>query len=144
MSRSTQRALRRAAAPLVWMALIFAFSAQPDLSTGLGAWDLVGRKIVHALSYGVLAYLWFWALRGRFAHAMMAAAVISVLYAATDEFHQSFVHGRHGSPVDVLIDTVGIAAAAWLAGRHSERRLSIPPADPATRRPRTRSGGGGG
>lgn len=122
MSRPTQIVLRRAAAPLAWMALIFAFSAQPDLSTGLGAWDLAGRKIVHALSFGTLAYLWFWALRGRFAHPMLAAALISVTYAASDEYHQTFVHGRHGTPVDVLIDTAGIAAAALLARRQAGLR----------------------
>jgi VanZ family protein len=106
------------------MALIFAFSAQPDLGTGLGAWDLVGRKVVHAVSFGTLAYLWFWTLRGRFQHPMLAAVVVSVLYAATDEFHQTFVHGRHGTPVDVLIDAVGIAAAALLARRQAERRVA--------------------
>lgn len=104
------------------MALIFFFSAQSDLSTGLGVWDLVGRKIVHAASFGTLAYLWFWTLRGRFPHPMLAAAIISILYAATDEFHQTFVHGRHGSPVDVVIDTVGIAAAALLSRRQARAR----------------------
>jgi hypothetical protein len=33
------------------MALIFFFSAQSDLSTGLGVWDLVDRKVVHAASF---------------------------------------------------------------------------------------------
>ena len=37
---------------------------------------------------------------------------ISLGYAATDEFHQTFVDGRKGTPVDVLIDSVGIATAA--------------------------------
>ena len=102
------------------MALIFFFSAQADLSTGLGVWDLAGRKIVHAASFGTLAYLWFWTLRGRFPHPMLAAAVISVLYAATDEFHQSFVPSRMASPWDVLIDTVGAALGLfvlWMFGQ---------------------------
>jgi VanZ family protein len=34
--------------------------------------------------------------------------VISVLYAISDEYHQHFVHGRHGTPIDVLIDSIGI------------------------------------
>ena len=33
--------------PVALMALIFFLSAQPDLSSGLGTWDLVLRKIVH-------------------------------------------------------------------------------------------------
>ena len=34
--------------PLLLMGVIFLLSAQPDLSTGLGLIDLVGRKVVHA------------------------------------------------------------------------------------------------
>ena len=37
---------------------------------------------------------------------------ISLVYAVTDEFHQTFVDGRNGTPVDVLIDSIGIAIAA--------------------------------
>jgi VanZ family protein len=39
----------------------------------------------------------------------------------TDEVHQSFVEGRHASPVDWAIDTAGvlagIALASWWASR---------------------------
>jgi VanZ family protein len=40
------------------------------------------------------------------------AFALSSLYAASDEFHQTFVEGRSGSPVDWAIDTAGAAAAA--------------------------------
>ncbi len=106
------------------MAIIFAFSATPDLGTDLGLADLIGRKIAHAVTYGALAYLWFWTLRGAVARPMLTAAVISLLYAATDEYHQSFVDGRHGTPVDVLIDSLGIAVAARLSRRQGERRVT--------------------
>ena len=36
------------------------------------------------------------------------AFAAGVLYAASDEFHQHFVAGRHGSPIDVGIDSVGV------------------------------------
>jgi len=36
------------------------------------------------------------------------ALALSIAYAASDEVHQLFVRGRHGSPVDVAIDTVGV------------------------------------
>ena len=42
----------------------------------------------------------------------LAAAAISLAYAVTDEIHQTFIEGRHGTPVDVVIDSVGIAAAS--------------------------------
>ena len=33
-------------------------------------------------------------------------------YAVTDEFHQTFVEGRHGSVLDWLIDSAGAALVA--------------------------------
>jgi VanZ family protein len=30
----------------------------------------------------------------------------------TDEYHQTFVEGRHGSPIDWAIDSAGAATAA--------------------------------
>lgn len=108
------------APPLALMAVIFFFSHQPDLSSGLGNWDLVGRKIVHFAEYAVLCVLWWRVLAGRAGRrrAIMAAAAISFAYAVSDEVHQSFVEGRNGSPVDVAIDSAGIAAASlWLRRR---------------------------
>jgi hypothetical protein len=85
-------ALGRLGPPIAVMAVIFALSAQPDLSTGLGVWDLIGRKVVHAGAYGLLWFLWWRALGYR--RAALAAAV-TIGYAVTDEYHQSFVAGRH-------------------------------------------------
>ena len=49
------------------------------------------------------------------------AFALTVAYAAADEVHQTFVRGRHGSPVDVAIDAagalVGLAAVRWLRSR---------------------------
>ena len=104
--------MRRYGPPLALMALIFFFSAQPDLNSGLGAWDTIGRKLIHAATYGALWFLW-WRALGR-GHAGPAIA-ITLLYAASDEYHQSFIHGRHGTPVDVAIDAVGVAIALALA-----------------------------
>jgi VanZ family protein len=97
--------------PLALMAVIFFFSAQPDLNSGLGLADTIGRKLVHLAEYAVLALLWWRALRTRMdeRRAALAAFLITSLYAATDEFHQSFVDGRHGSPADWAIDSVGAA-----------------------------------
>ena len=95
------------------MALIFTLSAQPDLNSGLGTIDLVGRKLVHMTEYGLLWLLWLRAFGGS---RPWAAAAIAVAYAITDELHQATVHGRHGTPIDVLIDTTGVAIA-WLIWR---------------------------
>jgi hypothetical protein len=51
--------ISRFAPPLALMALIYFLSAQPDLSTGLGTWDLILRKIAHMVEYGLLWFLWW-------------------------------------------------------------------------------------
>jgi len=104
------------------MASIFFFSAQPDLNSGLGTIDLVGRKLIHFAQNALLAYLWWRALRTRMSvrGAALAALVITSAYAATDELHQTFVHGRHGSPVDWAIDTAGATLASARLARRRE------------------------
>ena len=107
--------------PIALMAVIFLLSAQPDLSSGLGTIDLIGRKLIHATEYAALCFLWWRALRtiaGPRA-AIVLALGVAIGYAGTDEFHQRFVHGRHGTPVDVLIDATGATAAAFLIRRRT-------------------------
>jgi VanZ family protein len=89
--------------PIVcWAALIFALSSIPSLSSGLGFWDLILRKLAHTTEYAVLAILFQRALE-----RPSLAFACTVAYAATDELHQHFVRGRVGSPIDVGIDSVG-------------------------------------
>jgi VanZ family protein len=104
--------------PLVLMGVIFALSAQPSLDSGLGLIDDVGRKLIHFGEYALLCFLWWRALAsvatpGR---AALLAFLITSGYAATDELHQSFVEGRHGTPVDWLIDSAGAAVVALTLG----------------------------
>ena len=101
--------------PLLLMGLIWYFSAQPSLDSNLGWIDTVGRKLIHFGEYGLLCFLW-WRLLRRYMpnrRAALAALLVSSLYAATDELHQSYVDGRHGTPVDWAIDTAGAATAAF-------------------------------
>jgi VanZ family protein len=107
--------------PLVLMAVIYALSDQPDLSTGLGVWDFIARKIVHMSEYALLCFLWWRALRtvATARVAVVLAFLVSLAYAGTDELHQRQVEGRHGTPVDVGIDAIGMAAAALAIGRRT-------------------------
>jgi VanZ family protein len=96
------------------MGVIFFFSAQPSLDSGLGPADLVGRKLVHFAEYALLCFLWWRAFAtvtgaGR---AALAAFLVASGYAATDELHQAMVEGRTGTPVDWAIDTAGAGLAA--------------------------------
>jgi VanZ family protein len=88
----------------------------------------LARKVAHLSVYAVLALLvwrarrkparrdsrpWRWSDAG-------VALLVAALYAATDEFHQTFVPNRDGCVRDVLIDTCGAAAGLfllWLLGR---------------------------
>jgi VanZ family protein len=100
--------------PLLLMAAIFFFSAQPSLDSGLGWIDTVGRKLVHFGEYALLCFLWWRLLRTLMPdrRAALVAFLVSIAYAATDELHQSYVDGRHGTPLDWAIDSAGAAAAA--------------------------------
>ena len=101
------------------MAVIFFFSSQPNLNSGLGLLDLIGRKLIHFSEFALLALLWWRALGTRIdsRRAALAAFFVTSLYAAGDELHQSFVDGRNGSPVDWLIDSAGAGLAMLWAGR---------------------------
>jgi VanZ family protein len=98
-------------AVLVWAGVIFAFSSIPSLNSGLGTWDTVLRKCAHMTEYAILAVL---LLRATGSYAW--AFALAVAYAASDEVHQLFVRGRHGSPVDVAIDAVGALIGLAVAG----------------------------
>ena len=109
-----------------WAGLIFALSSIPSLESGLPkAGDLVLRKLGHMIEYAVLALLLHRALRAHSLaprRALTSAAVLALLYAVLDEYHQSFVPGREGSPRDVLIDALGIGSALYLLPWWRSRR----------------------
>jgi VanZ family protein len=88
----------------------------------------IARKCAHLTVYAVLALLvwrlrrkpvrhdprpWSWREAG-------LALLVTALYAATDEYHQTFVPTRDGCVRDVFIDSCGAAAGLfllWLLGR---------------------------
>jgi VanZ family protein len=108
-----RRALLRLLLPLALMGAIFYFSAQP--AGGHHAWwVIVLRKLGHITGYALLTSAWWWALRDAVKHPLLWAIGIAFAYACTDEFHQTFVHGREGTPRDVAIDAIGMAIAGWL------------------------------
>jgi VanZ family protein len=109
---SLERLLKLWGPVIVWAGLIFALSSIPSLNSGLGTWDEVLRKFAHVTEYAILGFLLLRAI-GR----EVPALLVGIAYAATDELHQHFVAGRHGSPVDVLIDTVGLLIGTVLVSR---------------------------
>ena len=89
----------------------------PDISPQMV--DLVHRAIRksgHVAEYFILGVALFRAFRGgsrdtRAWHWALCSLLVGVLYAASDELHQSFVATRRASPIDVAIDSAGAVLA---------------------------------
>jgi VanZ family protein len=103
---------------LLWCGLIFFLSGIPNLRTEFGFWDLLLRKAAHMTEYAILFLLTRRAVAGSSAafagRAGILAAVFAILYAVSDEFHQSFVPTRGPSVRDVGIDAAGVFIGAIL------------------------------
>ena len=96
---------------VLWMGVIFAFSSSPSLpQASYDLLDTLIKKGAHLAEFAVLAILLYRALRPterQDRRSGLLAIGLAVAYAVTDELHQAFVPGRHPSPVDVGVDTVG-------------------------------------
>ena len=90
------------------------------------------RKLGHFSEYAILASLLLRGLRGTFREGRsgflaLAAFFIAAGFAASDEFHQSFVPTRTASARDVLIDCLGALFAVALCALLAARRPSLTP-----------------
>lgn len=97
----------------------------------IAAVHLVVRKLGHFTEYAILAALLWRALRGNFAATslgIIAAGtfLITAAFAASDEFHQSFVFSRTASAHDVAIDCVGAIFAIVVCTLFAARRERLP------------------
>jgi hypothetical protein len=113
--------------PLLWMAAIYVLSSIPSQHIPkVGAWDFVLKKGAHMGAYAVLAWLWRRTLPAKRAAGWLALA-ITVLYAVTDEFHQTLVPGRLGNAADVLVDTAGalLGLVVWEWHALRKRRTAV-------------------
>jgi hypothetical protein len=112
----------------LWALLIYVLSDQPHLHATTGIVELVLRKSAHVVVYAVLTLLLVRALASSgVRRTTLPAAALAVAYAASDEYHQTFVAGRQGTPRDVAIDAVGVALALLavpLAWPGLQRRLA--------------------
>ena len=129
-----------------WMSVIFLFSTElfsgtnttsflqpilssllPDVSADqIETIHLIIRKLGHWGEYFILAILSIRALHAdspaQSRRRRLASAIaIAALYAASDEWHQSFVPSRSASVVDVLIDCFGaMCGAFWFEWRRHD------------------------
>ena len=116
---------------LAWMGLIFFLSSFPHVPKPVppgGLLDTLVSKLAHVVEYMVLAWLSRRAFCGSGPnsqkYSFAAACLLSILYGAGDELHQSFVPLREPRLSDVGID----AAGAFLgAAMHAKTARLIAP-----------------
>ena len=113
------------APPLLLMALIFYLSAQPSLPKAPGPrLDTLLKKLTHVAVYLLLFLLLVRAWgRGHVGRTTLEASLVATIaYGFSDEWHQSFVPGRHANWYDVVIDSA-VPLLLWLVWRLRHRRL---------------------
>src|SRR5258708_4345873 len=88
---------------VVWCGFIFLLSSQSNLpGPGSAVLDFIFKKSAHMFVYGVLYWLLFRAANaGKSQKLFLIPLLICMAYAATDEFHQSFIAGRTPTIRDV-------------------------------------------
>ncbi len=102
------RVLFRWLPAVVIMVAIFFFSSIPSKEMpNFGGWDTIVKKGGHMMGYALLGFSYIRAINTRDRWAYIISVLVVIIYAVSDEFHQSFVPGRNSSPIDVGIDTAG-------------------------------------
>lgn len=101
--------------PLVIMVIIFLLSSRQSITvTHKFITDFIIFKTLHMIEYGILYFFLFRAFYKEgfrsmtTGHKFIYPFIIAVLYASTDELHQTFIDTRQGKLQDILIDTAGI------------------------------------
>lgn len=101
--------------PLLWMVFIFILSSRQRVNlTNKLVYNFLIFKTLHMIEYAILNFLLFRALYNisdkklKLRKKLLYSVVLSVIYAVSDEIHQTFVPTREGKIRDLFIDTVGI------------------------------------
>ena len=82
-------------------------STLPWLDLELDFFHFLVRKGAHFTAYLILGILLAMAMKPLDRKAYFSIFLLCVLYAISDEFHQTFISGRSGEVRDVLIDSTG-------------------------------------
>jgi VanZ family protein len=104
---------------LIWMILIFSFSAHPSLQASQINWqDFFIKKTAHVVEYCILAMLFDYSLRHTTHFSRLKRLIFTLtfiaFYALSDEFHQRFTPGREPRVRDVVIDILGGSIGIYL------------------------------
>ena len=108
------------------MLIIFLFSTRPSSELPNFEWaDHIVKKGGHMIGYALLGVSHWRALAFQ-RERWWLAWCMAILYAVTDEFHQSFVPGRSPSIWDVLLfDNLGALIGIGLLGAYKTQRSDL-------------------
>ena len=107
---------------VLWMGTIFYLSSIPKPGLPDLPMAYLIHKIAHFVEYSILGFLLVRAFIISKIHLSFTATVIVsmmliVLFAASDEWHQSFVPGRNGCVADALGDIIYAALGVFVYGK---------------------------
>lgn len=119
---------------VVWCAAIFYLSSKPTIQASyFDVVDFIIKKSAHLIEYSVLYFLLFRAInntkvsmknkniclglryRGENLKVWLLPLIFLIIYAISDEYHQSFIPGRTATVRDILIDISGGFMTYYLA-----------------------------
>ena len=95
----------------LWAGVIFSLSSIQQITIAeFFIWDFAAKKVAHLTEYAVLYALFLRATEKNW----VLSFVLTMIYATTDEIHQSFVPGRNAAVYDLAFDFSGSAISAYV------------------------------
>lgn len=111
---------------VIYLAMIYIISDHSSLPGGIRL-PYGSDKLIHFIEYFIAGVLLAESFSGKYGrNQFLTAAVTGILYAASDEFHQSFVPGREMSIADLAADAAGAVSGTitWMKLKISENYFS--------------------
>ena len=110
---------------IIWMSIIFTLSSfEAARITQVDFLELLIKKAAHLVEYGILWWLIYRALINTFNKQknlvtkqpkfVIYSLLFTIIYAISDETHQTLVPTRQGTIRDVFIDTAGAIIAYFI------------------------------
>ena len=130
---------------LLWAAIIFLFSSNPDpyrylpeswrnlvpirqvSDSSLAEW--IGQ-LMHFFEYAVLSFQVIRAVcqtKPNYPKTTLLVLILVMLFALSDEIHQIFVPGRTFQLLDLIIDFLGIIAGIFLFNKIIKKAIPLTP-----------------
>ncbi len=93
---------------VAYMGLVFALSSLPASQTARLGWSIMMMNLAHVPLFAGLSWVTLWAVAGPLRMRILSVLLGCLLFAAADEWYQSYVPGRISSLGDVGADLIGI------------------------------------